>query len=256
MESQHMGGRAAVRVPSIPRRGLGLLIYTVGFLLAIYLLGHTVWAYFEAQLFDPWTSLAAEAKLTTLECPLVIARAEGATVRLTLENPLERPIRRLVRLQVPEGYITLLSQEEQWVDLAPGARRTLEWHFGPERGVYGGRFLFVSAYASGRTPIPAQEGRCGIWIMPLAGVPGNLAWGAGILGAWMAMVSGLALRGHRWRDRERLNTFDTGLRVVLGAYTVGLLAMVGGRWWFVAGLALLLAGVLFGTLLLRALQDW
>ncbi len=237
------------------QRVWGLFLFLIGFVIGILLLGGIAWANLEASFFDPWTSLTADEKLNTLECPLIVTPGEAVTVQVTLDNPLDNPIRRLVRVHIPHGFITLLDEEESWLDFQPAERKTLSWPVPTESGVYGGRFLMVSVYASGHTPIPSQESRCGIWVVPFPLGRGVYLLAAGSILALLAMVAGLRMRVRTWRLRQRLNALDSGLQALLLLYVLGMAAILIGRWWFVSAGAVLLMGIIAATLLFRWVED-
>ncbi|RME57073.1 MAG: hypothetical protein D6790_13875 [Caldilineae bacterium] len=244
-----------------PQRGItedsmrGLAIYIFGFIIGLLLLGGMAWANLEASFFDPWASLTADAKLESMTCPLLVTPGEKVTVQATLANPLDRPIRRLVRVHIPQRFITLLDEEETWLDFQPGEEKRLQWPVSTESGVYGGRFLMVSVYASGYTPIPAQEARCGIWVVPLPFLNGTAILVLGNLLAVAGMVGGLWLRRGLWRPGRRANRLDSGLQVLFLLYVVGMAALLIGRWWFISAAAAAFMIVIAATLLLRWAED-
>ncbi len=241
-EMPRSGERTAVQ------RGLGLLLYLVGLGIGAALMGGIVWANLEARLFDPET---VGERLTTLRCPLLVTPQEVATARVTVENPLDRPIRRRLRFRVAQGSVLLVEEEQILVPLEPGERRTFTWDVDPAQGVYGGRFLMVSAAVSGYPPLPARHGSCGTLVVPLSALQGIHILLLGNLLALGGMLLGLYLRGEGWRRQQRLNAFDSGLRILVGLYVLGMGTLLLGHWWALAGIALFLMGLILLGLVFR-----
>ncbi len=238
----------AVKERTTGQRILGLLLYLVGLGIGVALMGGIVWANLEARLFDPET---VGERLTSLRCPLLVTPQEMARVQLTVTNPVERPIRRRVRFRVAQGSVLLVEEEQALLALEPKERRVLTWEVDPAQGVYGGRFLMVSAALSGYPPLPARHGACGTLVVPAPGLRGGHILVLANLLALAGMLLGLGLRGEDWRPQQRLSAFDSGLRILTGLYVLGMGALLLGHWWAVAGLALFLMALILLGLVFR-----
>ena len=113
----------------------------------------------------------------------------------------------------------------------------------PSAGVYGGRFVMISAYVSSAYPMPAREGSCGVWVVHIPMLKGVHILILGSLIAALGMGAGFVIR-HRTRDPE--GGSEGALAFILAAFLVGLAAVILFRWWVVAGLAVLLMVITLG----------
>lgn len=216
---------------------LGFLFFTTGLLAGAWLLGGIVWANIEASVFDAGKF---GEHLTTLRCPLVITSKEQPQVRLVLKNPLDRTIKRLVRVHIARRSLLLMDEYKQWVDLKPGQHQSLAWALDPDNGVYHGRILMVGVYVGRSYPLPALQGNCGVWVLR------RLPWLQG--GHILFLVNLLAFGGmlggiwliRRVNDSGTLDAIVGVMSVLLVLYTVGMGGLLLRRLWFLAAVVLLL----------------
>ena len=234
------------------KRRLGYLLFAIGFLAGLWLLGGIAWANLESSLFG---SGDVGDNLSSLRCSLIVTPNETAQARVTLENPLDRPIDRFVRWRIAQRHVLRVDEYRDTVSLQPGDKTTLERDVSPSSGVYGGRFLMLSAYVGSTYPLPALEGNCGIWVI-------SIPWLTGIqililvnLVALLGMGLGLLLVRRNPSGPEGISggAFATMLLI----YLVGMGATVLFRWWAIGGAAaLLMLLMMVMWLLYRLDKDW
>ena len=236
---------------SFPRR-IGYLLFAIGFLIGLWLLGGIVWANLEAGLL---ASGDVGENLSSLRCSLVVTPNEMARARVTLENPLDRPIDRFVRWRIAQRHVLLVDQFRDTASLQPGEKQTLERDVSPSSGVYGGRFLMVGVYVGSTYPLPAMEGSCGVWVIPVTWLDGMQILVFGNLAALLGMALGLLL--------VRRNPSGPGgvsggaFATMLVIYVIGMGATLALRWWAIGGAAVLLMILLMVLwLLYRIDRDW
>ena len=216
---------------------LGFLFFAIGLLGGVWLLAGVVWANIEASVFDAGKF---GDHLTTLQCPLIATSAEQPQVKLVLKNPLNRPIKRLVRVHIANRSILLLDEDKQWVALQPGQRRSLAWTLDPDQGVYDGRILMVGVYVGRSYPLPALQGNCGIWVLRrIPWLRGKYILFLVNLLAFGGMFGGLWLL-KRVNDTHSLDAIVGVMSVLLGLYAVGMGSLLLKRLWFIAAVVLLL----------------
>ena len=216
------------------QRRWGGLLFLIGFLAGAWLMGGIAWAGLEASLFDTGT---VGENLSGLRCSLVITPDEPAFVHVTLNNPLDRPITRLVRWRVAQRHILLVEQEREGVTFQPGERKTLTRELSPDAGVYGRRFIMSSVYVGSAYPLPALEGSCGIWVVNIPHLNGIHILILGSLIAVAGMGAGFAIR---YRTRDPQQGSEGALALMLAFFVIGMAATWLFGWWMVAGLAELL----------------
>jgi hypothetical protein len=188
-------GRSSEKVPtgvmmkisSKPGLILSAILYMIGLFVGISFLGLYVWANIEASLFDP--ALSGDESLRALQCPMIITEEEIAVIRVSLNNPLDRDINRLVRLRISEGMVTLKRQVDQRAELTPGESVTLEWEAYPEDAAFD-RIILVRGYIFRHTPLPARSGSCGIIVVNFPFLTGNQIGLFAALGSFLTMGIG------------------------------------------------------------------
>ncbi|NPA07217.1 MAG: hypothetical protein GXO54_07460 [Chloroflexi bacterium] len=225
------------------RQARGLFIF--GALLGLGFLMIIAWVNFEARMFYPadlFTPGRKRIRLRSLRCPLVVARDETAKVQFTVTNPLNRPIRRIVRFSVAHRHVLLVDQERIILDLGPRETRRVVRDIAPDKGVYGGWMLLVSVYVARTPPLDPALNDCGTLVMPVRGIPGWV-----LVALWNGLAIGLMAVGW-WKAGPQ----DRGFRTAVALqYSAGLLALLLFHGWVVAAIVSGLA--LFG-LLLQGLQ--
>jgi len=213
-------------------------VFYLGLILGLILLGGLAWANFEARMFYPWDKFTpgkTRERLRSLQCPLVVGQDEVAQVRLTITNPLDRPLRQFVRVTVALGHMLLVDQQQTWLELAPHEKHEMTWEIPASEGVYGGRILMTSVYSFYMAPggeIVSGINDCGIWVWPIRGIPG--AWALSLVSGLVfgLMAVGLYVGG--------LIHASGPVRVLFGLYLLAWILQIGFRGWLPTGLLIVL----------------
>ena len=218
----------ALKLPKGLVGPLGILLFSVGLLLGMTLLGATVWADFEAVLFDP--GIQQDASLRSLRCPVLITPSETGTVRARLFNPLERPTQRYVSAHITDGYVVLMREEDKSVSLEPGQRQDLTWTVTADDAAFE-RLILVNVVLRGRYPLPSRKGTCGILVVGVPFMTGKQILGLTLGASLLMMAAGLGLwfRAERFLYRRR-HRLIRAMGALAAAVLVGLIVALAG-WW-------------------------
>lgn len=209
-------------------RFISIFLFVAGVLFALVLTFFALWPDFEAALFDP-THSGGES-LNSLRCPLLITSSDEAAIRLTLTNPLDRPVNFLTQANISEGFVTLVRQEISQVMVQPGERAQLAWSVTPEDAVYE-RLILARVRVLRASGLPARQKACGILVLNVPVVRGNQIIG-GLLGATLLY---LGLGALLWLRNERpLTSRQQELGRAVGLFALLLLLTMGISflgWW-------------------------
>jgi hypothetical protein len=227
-------------------RILSVLLFSVGVLLGIALFGLTVWADFEASMFD--VTMRGTASLKTLACPVLMTATETGTVRATFTNPFERPVEFRIRAHISDGYVTLMREINSNLSLAPGETKPLEWPVTPDDAAYG-RLILVRVRVGAKYPLPSRHASCGILVVGLPYFTGNLVLGIAFATSLLSMVAGtglwiLANRPLRGLGRDATWAMGALAGCVVAGTVVGLLG-----WWVVGVIILVITVLLTGAII-------
>lgn len=222
---------------------LGTLLFSLGALVGLTLVLFLTWADLESRLFDP--SLSAKGGVE-LRCPAMVGLGETVRVSASFDNPLDREARYTVRASISEGHVTLMRRLDTVLTVAPGERERIAWDVTSNDAVYG-LFALVKVHRFGFYPLPAQQGSCGIVLVPLP-LPGGLMFGSLLALTLLAMGGGAALwyRAHRPLREASLDTVR-----LMGAFSVLIvLGLAASLWnsWLVAVVVLAVSVLLIVAL--------
>ena len=227
-------------------RTLGVLIYSVGVLLGMALLGIVVWGDFESAMFDP--TIKQDAPLNTLRCPVMMTKTETGTVTATFTNPLDRPIELYIRAHISEGYVTLMREINTELPLDVGETKPLEWTVTPDDAAFG-RLILVKVTVNRKYPLPSRQGTCGILVVGLPYFTGNQIFTFALVASLLSMVAGAGL----WVNANRPLS-GPGLDVtramgtLAGFVLVGTIVGLRGSWMF-SGLIFVVTVLLIGAII-------
>lgn len=218
-------------------RILSIALFGIGLLLGMGFVAATVWADLEASLFEP--TKAAQERLGTLRCPLIITPQEAGTISTTLSNPTERALRQTVRGTISHGFSSLMREVDAQFTLEPGETRKAEWTVTAADAAWR-HFILVRVNVLRNFPLPFRSGSCGVLVMNLPGLTGNqivVLWFAASL---MSMVAGLALWSRAIKSSPGPLPDLTRPLILLGAIVAA--SMLGSLigWWLASGLLLIL----------------
>ncbi|GAB4445926.1 MAG: hypothetical protein OHK0041_04090 [Anaerolineales bacterium] len=228
------------RIPSL----MFYVLYGAGALAGLYLMVIAAWADMEAAFYG--FRRVANSGLQGFSCPVLMTRSETRTISLKVSNPLEVPLRPVIRTEISTR---LLPQEffEQ-VELAPGETKRLEWPVGAEN-IDLGNFIFAKTLVYAVYPLPNQEATCGIFIVNLPGSGGTIftllvLLAAGGLGGGLYGIS-RTRSVNSWAEKYFGSMTFLAVIIVLG---IGVSA--AGGWMpsiLLLAVALLMIVILLGT---------
>jgi hypothetical protein len=165
-------------------RTLGLYIFFAGVLLGMFFAALLTWADFEANLFDRPTDSKA-SRLGSLRCPILLNQQETGTVTATFTNPTDYATRRTIDTNISHGFVILMREERNRIDLEPGEKRTLQWTISPEDAAWG-HFILVHLDVQRSGSLPSRSGSCGVLVV-------NLPFGTGTQIAIVIVVVSMLL---------------------------------------------------------------
>ncbi len=173
------------------KAGVALLVLSV--VLSVVLAGMMVWANTEAVYYG--FPHMTNNHLTALHCPHFMVWDEVATVSAKIKNTTDHPATVGVKswVSVPLAW----ELETTYHKLQPGERWIWVRQVGPENRELR-HFVFVSVYVFGGYPMPERQSMCGIYVLPLKGMRGEVVMWVAIVLVLALLVGGLAL----WRRGE------------------------------------------------------
>ena len=209
------------------------------------------WSDMEASVFDKGTTLVADRPLTSLRCPFVITADEQGAARATFRNRADRKTSFLVRSRLTRGYMSLVREETERLQLAPSETRELSWDFDADDAVFD-RIVMARVLAFGSAAGPARQSACGVLVLGPSPLPGRWIFA-------LALLAGLVLTGGGawwwWMPRRPLGFLARGTarRASLMSAIVGA-ALLSGMLglWLVSHLLLIAAAGLTVALLQHA----
>jgi hypothetical protein len=220
---------------------LGSVVYAAGVLIGLLFFGGSVWADFEAFLFAPATG--ASSNLTGMSCPLLISEHEAGEVVVKIRNASDQPVRRQVRFFNTSGFVTLVDQESQFIEIPANETGLARLTIFPQDAAFG-RFILVRAYLFALYPIPAASGACGVIVFSLGELAGSQIVSLAVAFSGLLMALGLALWVNYNRPLQgRRLTLANGMRALTVVIFGGIITSLIG-WWIPGALFLLVAFLL------------
>jgi hypothetical protein len=226
---------------------ISVILFSVGVLLGVILMGVTVWADLEATLFNP--QARQYQPFRSLRCPIIITPEETGIIRARFKNTLDREIDFFIRAHISHGYVTLRREVITELALAPGETERVEWEINAEDAAFE-RLVLFRMTARGAYPLPNRQGTCGVLLVETSSLRGNQIVAILLAGSLVLTLGG----GGLWfaTHREMLE-LQMQLSRAMGFLTVstilGIIVSLMGWWVFGAFflvVILLAVGVILG----------
>lgn len=234
-------------------RIVSVVIFSMGVLLGMAFYSAALWGDLEAFLFD--SSVDADASLSSLRCPVLIATTESGVISASVRNPIERPIRLTIRTHISEGFLTLFRESVSRPTLEPGEKQRSEWTVTEEDAVYG--FLVLArVFVKYPYPLPARTAACGVLVLDLLGFTGIQVSVFVVVASLLFMVAGWRLWTVANRPLSgRILDATRAMGALTGIVLAGIATSLLG-WWLLAGLFLVVSLLLIGAVITFFVQSW
>lgn len=220
-------------------RIIGLLLFSVGIVLALLLTGLMVWADVEAVSYG-FPRLGNEP-MTGLACPPLMNPMEAAAFSVTLRNTTEQALRPRVEVFRSEPSLGRWNENTVPFALEPGERETNSWSVGPENVVLGS-FVLVKAYTFASYPQPDVENTCGIYVINIFGLGGNTLYWLWLVVSLGLLAVGLWLADIRGAEAEPVAAKGVARKVL--AVLAVLALIVGSAGWWPVGIIILIVNLI------------
>ncbi len=219
---------------------ISILIYSLGLTIGLLFNILSVWADFEASIFD--ASLSSGENFPNFRCPIMISKDEIGVISGDAVNPLDRKMTLTIRSHSTDGAVTLLNETHDKFTLGIGEIKEMEWTVAPDDAVWG-NFILFRVYQFSSYPVPAKSSACGVLVANVAGISGNVL-------VWLLIfisVAGMGTGIWLWlRSHKPLTSQPRDVAVALSAMSivivVGNIFSLLGAW--LAGVLMLLLAIL------------
>jgi hypothetical protein len=209
-----------------PLRLWSTILFAAGIFIGVLFVAGASWADYEASLFD--ADNGADGVLWTVKCPVMIAPDEKGTAQAVIKNDLPRKKIRRVQTHISAGFVTLMDEHLETLELEPGEARTLAWEFGAENAAWK-RFVLVRVTLFSSYPAPSQTGSCGVQVIDLFGLPGKAITFLACFFSWGLIAAGIVLR-RRSEILSRQPEAYSLMFALSGLLLVGMLSILPGLW--------------------------
>jgi len=217
------------------RRIWAAVVFTIGVLVGMVMLGASIYADFEATLFDVFLNASSSPRL--IQCPILLSSNESGLVTATIRNRTDQPVERLVRAHISRGHLTLMREFEERLEIAPGEGIDLDWAVTEKDAAYG-HLIFAKVIFMEDDLNPLTRGSCGILVLDLPlGLTGRTTVALMYLISFTSIISSLALWWRYGRSYTGIRLEATRAMFVLGfVVLLGLIFGLIGIWEVAAGL--------------------
>lgn len=221
--------------PSLKR--IGLVLFSIGALLAFVLTALMIWADIEAITYG--FPRLGKTPLRGLSCPPFMNSSEIAHFSLTLENPTESVQRPQAQVMISTPGLSRWRTLTTPMVINPGESATATWDTSADDIVLR-QFVLVKAHTFASYPLPDMEGTCGIFVvnLPQIQITGNVLYWLWLGVSLVILLVGLWLRDFWNADPEQKGGKGFARKVIAGLSVLGMI--VGSLGWWVVGIVILL----------------
>lgn len=221
---------------------LGALLFVIGQVIGLALSGTVVWAELEARFRS---SYSGDQKMP-LECPLMLAPFESATIEGLLINHTMDEIKPVIRSELSRAGGA--QEVSEAFPLTAREIRPMQWTVSSANIIFD-RLILVNVLQSHYRDNPSRWGSCGIVAYSLWGLPGGMSFGLlfGLALLGLSLGGGLWVSSLRPLSKPLLNIARAG--AFLASMTVAALVTTLMRLWglslFFDAFSLLIIGTVF-----------
>ncbi|MCB2179566.1 hypothetical protein KQH54_00420 [bacterium] len=228
-------------------RRLSIVIFAIGAILGMALIAISVYADFEASLFD--VTISMEGKIRRVSCPVFVDAGAPARVKATYKNTSQESDIINVESHISRGKLVWFPEEEKNIHLDAGEKLQFTWDvFLPE--LSDPNFVLTKMMVSGRLSGTTFIGSCGLTVINLpGGMTGEqffwLSFSAVTICLWTGI--GMWLRNRRTYTGKRVEAAGAiiGMGVLIQA---GIIATAVG-WWEAAAMCFYIVILLIGVII-------
>ena len=149
---------------------LGLLIYSFGISLILFIFVISVWTDFESINLDRYSTKSN--LLTTLRCPVLITTNESEIISIKVINNTDRVTRPALTTIITKSTVSILNTTRSNLELQPGTSQIVTRDIKAEDSVYGSMIL-VKAWVDYPYPEPNKQSVCGVYVLDIDFLSGN-----------------------------------------------------------------------------------
>lgn len=223
-----------------PRKSLSILslaLYGLGLILGVAVIAVAAWGGMESAFFDHVPN--SDKILTSLRCPMLISDQETATIGVTITNPSQYKVNPGVTANISAGYFTVSEEYSDRIMLDPGQSAQMTWQASVANAAYNRSLIFVHVSISPSYPLEAANGTCGIVVLKLGGIRGQLLLDSVAVLAMLLVAAGLWIwhRQHSTDRNLKMRSLNNGLRALALVLLLGVLLSFL-KLWFLGVLSL------------------
>jgi hypothetical protein len=227
-------------------RLIGVVLFTIGVILGMFLIGVSVYADFEATLFE--VSIISDQVIRPIQCPIFISRNETGLVTTTLKNSGGNTREYRIQAHISKGHLILIRKLENILYLDPDQSQKITWEIYPQDAAFN-HLILVKVLIVNAGTNTTHKGSCGVVVLNLPGeINGRQLFWVSFISALVFLVSGASFwwkfgRSYTGRRLEATRSI-LGLGVLV---LVGLISTATGIWELAAGsfyVGMLMIGVI------------
>ena len=234
---------------------LGIILFTLGAILAFLLAVGTIWAHFEMPFFFNYSYVAVSSKdqqVSRLNCPVILTNADSGQVRVDIPNTTDKIIN--IHFQ---GEISSMDGTVREVEFRPAipVGQTDRVQFAIDRNdVVFGNLILVRTYQFSTYKTPARAGSCAILMFPISFLTGIELLILIILVSALLILAGITL----WigNNRPMRGLPRSVLTVMVSLSILLLLANIFGiAGWWIPGILAMVVTILLTVVSIGYVQD-
>jgi hypothetical protein len=228
-----------------PGENLGLLLYAVGILIGVALIGSIIFADIEATFYGFKT--ITNKSLSSLRCPVFVTRDGQNKIKASVTNTTDKIAKPIMRVNFSNPGP--LTPEQSIFELQPGETRKFEWTVSQEN-IDLGNFIFVNVLVYSFYSVPARQSTCGMVYLDIPIISGTLLLVLLVFFFGLFTVAGYVL----WESNtgpltNRTIDLSRGLKFLAGLVLVGICLSYPG-WWLLGGAVFIITILMLGAMMI------
>jgi hypothetical protein len=205
-----------------------IILISLGALCFVLIGGLSIWADFEASLFN--SARRTTERLSTFNCPSIIAENEVGIISASFTNTSEREIKPRIQTFVTDGYVILMQEQIDTLTIEPGETESVEVKVTADNAVYN-RLILARMHQFNYGPLPYRNASCGIFVLGISFMTGSQFITLTVITGLILSLAGIVL----WLVTYKPIVWDrlTTLHEMIVIVGLALLIMIAGlaSWW-------------------------